>query len=354
MGDEIDLVALLQSLWAQKWLIALVTLVVTLGAASYAFLSKPIYESRIAVLPPTLSDIAGFNLGRDGRSGLKPFSVGDIYTVFTRNLQAEDSRRQFFRDVYLPSLDEEQRSGSQDRLYQAFAKVLSVKAPNKSQPDRYVIAVEHRDPAQAANWAKHYMDQVTRQSLDEMLQNIRREVEVKGRQVQQEIETLREFVKIRKNDRIFQLKEALTVAEAVGLANPPVISGQIAEQLSAIMNGDLMYMRGSKALRAEIEALENRTSDDPFIPSLRNLEEQYDFYAGIQVVPEKVAISRQDGAVVTPDAPIKPKKALILVLGILLGGMLGVFIALVRLMLSKNSATAQVLPTSISQSVGAT
>lgn len=341
-GDEIDLVELLQSLWSQKWLIVLITLMVTLGAASYAFLGKPVYESRIAVLPPALSDIAGFNLGRDVKSGLKPFSVDDIYTVFTRNLQAEGSRHQFFRGVYLPSLDEEWRSGSRDGPYEAFARVLSVKTPNKSQPERYVIIVGHSDPAQAAEWAKLYMDQVVRQSLDEILQNIRRELGVKGRQLQQEIDTLREFVKVRKNDRIIQLKEALTVAEVLGLANPPIISGQITEQLSAIMGGDLMYMRGSKALRAEIEVLGNRTSDDPFIPSLRNLEEQYNFYTGIQVAREEVAVSRQDGAVVTTDAPIKPKTVLILVLGILFGGILGVFIALVRLMFSKKSATTQV------------
>ena len=353
VGDEIDLVELLQSLWAQKWLIALVTLMVTLGAACYAFLSKPVYESRVAVLPPKLSDIAGFNVARDERKGLKPFSVDDVYAVFTRNLQAEDSRRQFFRDVYLPSLNEEQRSGSQDRLYKAFAGVLSVKAPSKNQPDRYVIAVEHNDPTQAAEWAKRYINQVTLKSLDDMLQTTRREVEVRSGQIQQQIKSLRGVAKIRRNDRLFQLKEALAVAEAVGLENPPVISGQVAEQLSAVMNGDLMYMRGAKALRAEINVLESRKSDDPFIPSLRDLEEQYNFYAGMQVVPEAVAISRQDGDVVTPDAPIKPKKALILMIGALLGGMLGGFVALVRLMLNKHSATTtEALSTSTSQPIG--
>lgn len=39
-----------------------------------------------------------------------------------------------------------------------------------------------------------------------------------------------------------------------------------------------------------------------------------------------------------PDQPIKPKKPLIVVLGVALGGMLGVFIALIRLMLRKRSA----------------
>ena len=40
-----------------------------------------------------------------------------------------------------------------------------------------------------------------------------------------------------------------------------------------------------------------------------------------------------------PDAAIKPRKALILALGVVLGGMLGLFIALIRLMLKKRLAT---------------
>ena len=335
---DIDLVELFYGLWAQKWLIGLITLVFAVGAASYAFFSKPVYEARIAVLPPSLSDIAGFNLGRGGKDELESFSVADVYSVFTRNLQGDDARRHFFREVYLSSLDENLRSGSQDALYGSFVKTLSVKALDKNQPDRYTVVVERHDPAQSAEWAKRYIEHVTKLSLDEVLQNIRRENEVKGAQVQQEIKSLRDFAKARREDRIIRLQEALVVADALGLVNAPVISGQIAEQLSAFMDGELMYMRGSKALRAEISVLKNRTSDDPFIPSLRNLEEQYAFYEGMQLDPQKVAVARQDGVVEVPDSPIKPKKPLIVALGLVLGGMLGVFAALIRLMLRKSSA----------------
>lgn len=345
VGDQIDLVALLKNLWAQKWLIILVTFIVTIGAASYAFLSKPVYEARVEVLPPSQSDIAGFNLGRDDRGVLKPFSVDDIYAVFIRNLQAEDSRRQFFREMYLPVLDEKRRLGSQDKLYATFTEVLSVQAPTKSQPNRYSIVVEWHDPVQAAEWTKHYLDQVTNQSLSDMLKNSRRDMEVLDGQIQQEVKTLREVAKLRRNDRVIKLKEALAVAEAIGVKNPPVISGQTAEELSAFMNGNLMYMRGAKALRAEIAVLENRASDDPFIPSLRSLQEQSTNISAMQVVPDLVSVARPDGAVITPDAPIKPKKVLILFLGVLIGGMLGVLIALARIVLINYSATAEVLAT---------
>lgn len=342
--DEIDLVELFHGLWTQKWLIVLVTMVFAVGAASYAFLSKPVYEARVAVLSPSLSDIAGFNLGRMGESaggnGLKPFLVSDVYTVFTRNLQSEKSKRQFFRDVYLPSLDETQRLGSQDGLYKAFAGKFSVAASDKNQPDRFTIVVEHFSPELASAWAKHYIDQVAERSLGEMLQNSERELAVQARNIEQQIKSERASAKARRDDRTKQLQEALTVAEAIGLDNPPVITGRVSNdsELSAFMDGSLMYMRGAKALRAEMQVLQARTSDDPFIPELRNLEGLYQLFAGVSLDPENVAVFRQDGAIEVPDQPIKPKKPLIVALGVVLGGMLGVFIALIRLMLRKRVA----------------
>ncbi|WP_223517297.1 LPS O-antigen chain length determinant protein WzzB [Pseudomonas sp. GL-B-19] len=338
--DETDLVELLLSLWTQKWLIILVTLTITAGAALYAFLSKPVYEARISVLPPSLSNIAGFNLGRSGARGLVPFSVSDVYAVFTRNLQAEEVRRQFFREVYLPSLDAEQRSRSLDRLYMEFSGSLSVKAPDKNQPDRYVIVVERHDPGQAADWAKRYIDLTARQSLGEMLKNAQSELSVQAGNIERQIKSQRDTAKARRADRITQLQEALKVAEEVGLEKPPLITGRSNDsELAAFMGGSLMYMRGAKALRAELQVLKSRESDDPFISDLRNLQEQYELYAGVSLDPEGVAVFRQDGKIELPDAPIKPKKALILALGVVLGGMLGLFIALIRLMIKKRLAT---------------
>ncbi|WP_263293078.1 LPS O-antigen chain length determinant protein WzzB [Pseudomonas sp. BF-R-30] len=332
------MVELLLSLWMQKWLIILITLTITAGAAFYAFLSKPVYEARISVLPPSLSNIAGFNQGRNGLRGLTLFSVNDVYAVFTRNLQTEEVRRQFFKEIYLPSLDEEQRSSSLDRLYMEFSGSLSVKALDKSQPDRYTIVIERHDPGQAADWAKRYIDLIARQSLGEMLKNAQSELSVQAGNIERQIKTQRDSAKARREDRITQLQEALKVAEEIGLEKPSMITGRNDGEFTAFMGDSLMYMRGAKALRAELQVLKSRESDDPFIPNLRDLQEQYELYAGVKLDTEGVAVFRQDGNIEMPDAAIKPRKALILALGVVLGGMLGLFIALIRLMLKKRLA----------------
>ncbi len=297
----------------------------------------------MVVMPPNLSDIAGFNLGRTGESsngnGLKLFSVDDVYGVFARNLQSEISRRRFFRDVYLPSLSEAKRLGSRDELYKIFNETLTVKVLDKNQPDRYMVVIEHVDPESASAWVKYYVDQVAERSLSEMLKNSERELAVQARNIEQQIKSERISAKARREDRTRQLQEALTVAEAIGLNNPPVITGRVSNdsELSAFMDGSLMYMRGAKALRAEMQVLLARTSDDPFIPELRNLEGMYQVFSGVNVDPKSVAVFRQDGENEVPDQPIKPKKFLVILIGLVMGVMIGVFVALIRMMLRKRT-----------------
>lgn len=334
--DEVDLVELFHGLWTQKWLIILIALAFAGAAATYAFLSKPVYEARAVVLPPSLSDIAGFNLGRTGavNGGLEPFLVEDVYAVFTQNLQSDKSRRKFFNEHYLPSLDEAQRARSQDSIYKEFNEKFFVKVLDKNQPERYVVAIENYKPDLASALVRLYINQVSERSLDDVMRDAERELAVQARNIEQKIKSERASAKIRKNDRAKQLQEALTVADAIGLENPPVVN----TELSAFMDGSLMYMRGAKSLRAELGVLKTRASNDPFIPGLRDYEAKYQLLADVNVDRASVAVFRLDGEVEVPDQPVKPKKALIVALGIVLGGMLSVFIALIRVRLIKRTA----------------
>ncbi|MNC38514.1 Tyrosine-protein kinase ptk [compost metagenome] len=143
-----------------------------------------------------------------------------------------------------------------------------------------------------------------------------------------------------REDRVARLKEALVVADEVGMEAPQVTPGRIASdgELSSFVDGSLMYMRGAKAIRAELQVLEARQSDDPFISKLRGLQSQLVFLKGIEVKPGNVSVFTLDSAAEVPETPVKPKKVLILTLGIVIGGMLGVFVALVRYVMRKGKA----------------
>ena len=327
--DEIDLIALARGLWAQKWLIIAITLLVTAGAAAYAFLSKPVYEAKLFIMPPTQNGIAELNYGRGKSTELETYSIKHVYEVFARNLQGESLRQTFFNEIYLPSLDESQRKGALDRLYDRFSRELVVKGPGKDTPDRFSVTVQSGDPVKATEWAKAYVARASQAAESELIKNVTAEASVRARNLEQRITSLRETAQRVREDRIQQLREALKIAQAIGLTTP-TINSSAAVDITVDTGNKMDYQRGSKALAAEIQMLESRASDDAFISDLRTLQMRYNFYRKLNIDPELISVYRQDGSVEVPESPVKPRKGLILVLGFVAGLMIGGFFALVR------------------------
>ncbi|MEN1592982.1 O-antigen chain length regulator, partial [Pseudomonas aeruginosa] len=117
----------------------------------------------------------------------------------------------------------------------------------------------------------------------EVIDSAGRDFQVRNAAMQSRITVLQNMAKGRRDDRIARLKEALLIAESLKIDGPPLIEGASEQQLSSIMDGDLMYMRGAKALRAEINNLESRSVDAPFIPELRTLQEKLSWNSSLSV-----------------------------------------------------------------------
>lgn len=326
--DEIDLFELIEGLWKKKLLIITVAVAVFGASLAYALLATPIYEAKVFVQPPSHNDIAPLNYGRGGKSELKPFTARYVSGIYLRVLQSESLRREFFRKYYIPSLSENRRSDSQDSLYSEFKRLLTLGAVNKDTPDRFFVMAQLPDPRRAAEWVSRYVEMAGDHAKAEIIKDARVEAMVKADNLEQLVKASRESARKQREDRIAQLTEALRVARSVGLDKPPIISYGPSSEVSADMNGTLTYMRGSKALLAEVENLRNRTSDDPFIDGLRENQELMNFYRSLQIDSAVVQVYRQDGALESPDRPVKPNRLMIMALGSILGLALGVGLAL--------------------------
>ena len=337
--DEIDLIELIRGLWQQKLLIILTTLVVGGAAVAYALLATPVYEAKVFVQPPSQNDIAHLNYGRGGDSELGILTVKDVYDVYVRNLQSESLRRRFFQEIYLPSLSEEVRRGSQDNLYGRLGNVLVVAVTSKETPSRFAITVNLPDPKRAVDWAVKYAEMAGERAKLEVLKDVKADAVVKANNLRRQIKAAQQSAQKQREDQIVQLNEALKVAKSIDLEKPPIISGALSSEVSAGMDGSLTYMRGSKALLAEIENLRKRSSDDPFIDRVREQQSSLAFYRELEIDPKVLEVYRQDGRVESPDSPIRPKKFIIVFLGVLAGGALGVLLALFRHMWSRLSRT---------------
>lgn len=336
-SDEINLFELVQILWKQKLLIGCVTLLVLVLAASYAILSTPMYESKTSILPPRSADIAGYNLGRS-EAGLSEFTASSVYSIFTGNLRSESLRRDFFEQVYLAAEISAKESKAKDQLWESFNNMLSVSNPDvKNSPERFEVTVQSPDAKRAALWANAYVELVANKTRQDMADTVAIEISTRVKSTQSRIAVLRESAKDFREDRIARLSEALKVADKVGLQAPQVRAVRTSSdgELEQFVDGNLMYMRGAKAIRAELEVLQSRKNDDPFTVGLRELENELDFLGKVSVSPIGVSVLAIDRVAGVSETPIKPKKSMILTLGAVLGGMFGMFIALIRGVLVK-------------------
>ncbi|MFW3895888.1 Wzz/FepE/Etk N-terminal domain-containing protein [Pseudomonas bharatica] len=342
IDEEIDLVELFQDFWKQKLLILMIILIFFISSCVYVFCTVPTYQAKVFVGAPSQNDISALNYGRGGGSGLRMLTVKDVYDVYLRNLQSESLRREFFRTVYLPALPEELIDEPQSELYLRFLSAITIGPASKAEEGRYFITARTSDPQHAAEWVVRYAQSAGRQGRAEIIQNVMADAKVKANNLEQEINLAREGARKQREDQIIQLNEALRVATTVGLEAPPIIPSGLSGVVSAGMDGALAYMRGTKALEAEINNLRNRASDDPFVPNLRERQESLAFYKALNVDSATVEVFQQDGAVETPDKPIEPKKGLILGLAVLAGLASGLGVAFLRGLLWRGARRNQV------------
>lgn len=189
-------------------------------------------------------------------------------------------------------------------------------------------------------------------------------------QLQDELTALREELKTRRTNRIQQLSEAISIAESLGIRTPtsPSAMSESPRGGTQVIRTEVtnqetpLYFMGTEALTAERDALANRKSDDFIEPRIAEIQselamlennreveilqerESEDLYLtnlaelreeaarlkGIKLDTERLKLVRLDQPALQSLDPVKPKKAMILALGLVLGGMLGVFIALIR------------------------
>lgn len=198
---------------------------------------------------------------------------------------------------------------------------------------------------------------------------------LKRAQLQDELSTLRDELKTRRTNRIQQLNEAISIAESLGIRKPtsPTAMSDSARGNTQVIRTEVtnretpLYFMGTEALTAERDALVGRKSDDfiepriaeiqselamlennreveilrsregedLYLSNLAELREEAARLKGIKLDTDRLRLVRLDQPALEPSNPVKPKKAMILALGLVLGGMIGVFVALVRSLVNR-------------------
>ncbi|WP_207063966.1 LPS O-antigen chain length determinant protein WzzB [Motiliproteus sp. SC1-56] len=331
--DEIDLAELACKVWSRKWWVVACTVVAIALASLYILIAKPVYKAELYLMPPAASELSAVNLSISGAFGTplleNAVTPEEAYGQYLNQLRSREQQFAFFREHDLAKVYGGEGSSTQ-KAFEAFQKRLSVNVPSRGEAVFTSLSLEGFSAPELArltnNYAQRARDVVSKRLVAGLNSKRDRKLEI----LEKEIETKRELAEQMRLDRIEVLEEALAIAEAVGLEKLGESAERIGnEQSINILNTDTLFTRGADALRAEIAVLRARKSDDAFIGGLRRLQENIKNLKAIRVDAEQVQPVRIDLEATAPEKPIKPKKLLILAAAVVLGGMLGLFIALV-------------------------
>jgi chain length determinant protein (polysaccharide antigen chain regulator) len=414
LDDEIDLFELVDGLIAEKVTVISIFLIVTLLAGLFAFLSPKTYEVNASFLPPLEKDIITLNY-----PDVLDVGLDRVYRQFVEVITSPDLGIYLFKDPAIEqTFKEPDRSPSS--IVTTLMKNINVSLPTESkakvltgQSLSVALSAQWSTPEEAYLLVSTIIETVDKRAKSELLDDLlktldeklilnRKQFELENQQVNQElaaeisrlleadqeekkiiqaeIKLLRQKAAQQRSFQISRLETDLALAQQLGITRP-VDPLDYRREMGTTTTIDLTsrvpsrYWLGTEILEAEIQELKSRTSDDPYIDGLSDLQKKLtalennhridtlkartdnvpfsDSLRELKKMENELLQAQQrlqtaDFEVfrlaqtpTLPTHPTKPNKMMILALGAVAGGMLGIIAGLIRrAMINRRKAVA--------------
>lgn len=304
--DEIDIFDILNQLWAGKKTIFLTTLLCVLLAVVYLFMAKEKWTSETIISQPSAGQVATYN--------------NALTVLYTQNLQDKislpDLQKQIFNRY---SASAYALSGVLKNLDEPLK--LDVAQTTKGKDDPLTISFTAATAKEAQQKLLHYITQLNTEVSDNYAVDMRTNIFVKSNGLKDSLAAQEKIAQDKKAHRIEVIKQALKIAESAKISSTQLNQ---AEYLS----DDTLYLLGTSALTSMI-ANENTKPlelNDYYYDTQRTL---------LALTKLRIDFSKSQNFqfIKKPDLPLyrdSPKKGLTLVLAVVLGGILGSCIVILR------------------------
>ena len=332
--DTIDLYEIWLTLLKNKWLIIAITLVAALGSIVYVLQLQRIYKAEALLLPPKVKDIQSLNilefLSKDKETETNNtetlITADSAFKKFMQNLESRTLQKKFIQENNLMLILSPDRTDENADLgiYDRFSELVNIeKTKGKTS-----LSIELHDREIVAQWVNDLIEFINKETLNMMVDDIQDSIAIKARDINYKIASRRQMGKQRRLDNIERFEEAAMIAQKLGVRDR-VDSTNIVQnnQLNITTTNIPLYFRGYKALNTEIIALKKRTSDDPYIKGLRDLQEELALLSSIKFDKEKMSSVHIDQGASVPTNPIKPNRRFIVSLVTAIGLFSGIFLA---------------------------
>ncbi len=325
-NDEISLYDLYQTLVKRKLIIFSVLAATLLAATLYLVIVQPTYEARLRLLLPKLNTLS---LSQPEHSYAQ-FEAKAVFQGFQAQLKLTEQWRLFI--VANPELF----SSQSEHQSKGFIEEVPVKLrKNKGYPAEHIeISYQNNDAALSANILRNYLQFTRERYVAKLVAQIKSKVEQQKENITADIAMLRQKARLTRDDKIERLRQDLALAKTLGIhGNQLLRSGNAAcsGNVIIIATSEIVrgYMRGTKVLAAELDALRKRVSDDLDIDDLREKQIELERMSKLKITSYNFKPYEPDGNIINPQSPIKSKKKLVIAVALILGMMLGIFAAFI-------------------------
>lgn len=308
--EQIDLIDLVVQIWRGKATVAICVVVAILLAVGYLFIAKEKWTSTALITQPDAGQVSGYVNSMNILYGNSAPSVNAIQQDFITRFNSSFS-------ALSESLDNQEEP---EKLS------IDVAVKGQSLPLRVSYTAETAEAAQKT--LSQYIQRVDESVAKGVDADLKSNIVSRKDDLEQSLMTQEKVANEQKTLRIAQLNQALTVAEQSKIKLPQI---QQADQVSQ----DTMFMLGSDALSAMVknEATRPLTFPDSYYQTRQTMFDVANLMTGGKDNEPKATNIHAYRYVMKPTLPFRrdsPKRAIILVLAVLLGGMVGAGVVLGR------------------------
>ncbi|BCA30091.1 Wzz/FepE/Etk N-terminal domain-containing protein [Metapseudomonas otitidis] len=405
-NGEVDLLVLFQDLWRQKLIAFAVAVIITIIASIYVFVVTPYYKAESVVRLASLKDLDELNNSKlytlTPEEALR--NVGDALESYSLRMKYFQANPDLFKSL---RQDDEPLERSMERfsreglsMFSADPKKGSDASPFKGVSLVYPeglngVAIVNGLVLAAIEQERQRVQDDFEVVLNNRLSQLQRKIsteraryeadkesriaslteadQLRRSQLKDELRVLRQELKLRRQNRIKQLDEAIQIAEKLGISKPttPSALGENSREVrGSVIRTEVnnqqfpLYFMGSEALKSERSVLQARRSDDFIEPRIAEIQKELSLLQnnrqidilkqrnneelffenlvklrgeqarleGLKVDLSKLQIVRVDQPATEPQQPEKPRKILIISMAFLFGLMFGGIVAIFRVM----------------------
>ncbi|MDP2502860.1 chain-length determining protein [Vibrio splendidus] len=347
-NDEIDLRKLFKALWDGKLIVILVTVLFTASSLGFALLAQEWWSSNAKVTEAQPQNLAEyqqqvkqfqpvFNVYQDDGTVLVSDELDDLvdtevlFKRFVNAFNSTNNKRTFldnsteFQEFksFMVVAGSDMTADEVRALYaEWFDRISASKIDKKDRNSPYTISFQTRSKESSFDLLTAYILTTELKVHEDAFNNLQAVVNGKRNELIQQKKILESQASNKLLVETERTKYAAQIAKSAGV-DRPIQTGNESELFSI----DL----GAKGLDAKVKALESVKNLSVIEPRLQQINAKLDMLKNLEI--DRNAEFQTFRYIENVEQPItrdKPKRALIVVLGTLLGGMLGVAIVLIR------------------------